>query len=321
MLDNRAKIDFSYYDRSAEDQIIERDLDPSTGFLSTFINAGEITNKGVEIGLTITPIRTNSVVWNLRGNFTKNTSKVESLPDGSKEILVSGFTDLGNFAIEGEPFNVIQGRFATRNADGQFIIDENGDYALSTEIGIIGDPNPDWLGSAISDVTWKGITFGFQFDYVKGGDVYSFTAAAPIARGVGAELADFDPEIPLILPGVKESDGTPNDLPITVSGVFFGNTIVGGDAEDRGIFDGTRVRLREVSLSYSIPQSIISKLHIRNASISVVGNNLWWRALNAPEGSKADFDRTAFGTGNGAGFDFLGGPSARRYGATLKLTF
>ncbi len=321
LLDNRAKIDFSYYDRSAEDQIIERDLDPSTGFLSTFINAGEITNHGVEIGLTITPIRTNSVVWNLRGNFTKNTSKVESLPDGSKEILVSGFTDLGNFAIEGEPFNVIQGRFAEKDADGNFLINENGDFVLSPEIGIIGDPNPDWLGSAISDVTWKGITFAFQFDYVKGGDVYSFTAATPVGRGVAAELESFNPGLPIIIPGVKESDGSVNDLAMPASGFFFGNTIIGSDAEDRGVFDGTRIRLREVSLSYSIPQSIISKLHIRNANISVVGNNLWWRALNAPEGSKADFDRTAFGTNNGAGFDFLGGPSARRYGATLRLTF
>jgi hypothetical protein len=135
-------------------------------------------------------------------------------------------------------------------------------------------------------------------------------------------LEDFDPTLPLVLPGVLETDGvTPNNIPQTTSGVFFGNTIIGSNVEDRGIFDGTRIRLREVSLSYSIPQSVISKLKLRGAHISLVGNNMWFRALNAPKYSKVDFDRTPFGTSNGAGFDFLGGPSARRYGVNLRLTF
>jgi len=66
---------------------------------------------------------------------------------------------------------------------------------------------------------------------------------------------------------------------------------------------------------------VISKLKIRTAQISVVGNNMWYRAINAPKYAYADFDRTAFGTGNGAGFDYLGGPSAKRYGVNLRLTF
>lgn len=322
LLENRAKVDFSVYNRRANDQILTRTLDPATGFQQTLINAGEITNKGIEAGVTITPIRSNTVEWNLRGNFTRNVSEVVSLPEGSKEILVSGFTNLGNFAIEGQPFNVIQGTFGLRDANGNRLITANGDYSISPEIGIIGDPNPLWFGSLISDVTWKGITFGFQWDYVHGGDTYSFTAATPVARGVAKELEDFDPRLPLIIPGVLESDGvTPNNIPMPPSQFFFGNSIIGSAAEDTGIFDSSRIRLREVSLSYNIPQSLISKLSIRTANISLVGNNMWFRAINAPKFSKVDFDRTAFGTGNGAGFDFLGGPSARRYGVNLRLTF
>ncbi len=322
LLENRAKVDFSVYNRRANDQILTRTLDPATGFQQTLINAGEITNKGIEAGVTITPIRSNTVEWNLRGNFTRNVSEVVSLPEGSKEILVSGFTNLGNFAIEGQPFNVIQGTFGLRDANGNRLITANGDYSISPEIGVIGDPNPLWFGSLISDVTWKGITFGFQWDYVHGGDTYSFTAATPVARGVAKELEDFDPRLPLIIPGVLESDGvTPNNIPMPPSQFFFGNSIIGSAAEDTGIFDSSRIRLREVSLSYNIPQSLISKLSIRTANISLVGNNMWFRAINAPKFSKVDFDRTAFGTGNGAGFDFLGGPSARRYGVNLRLTF
>jgi len=322
MLDNRAKLDLSFYNRSANDQILERTLDPSTGYEQTLINAGEITNKGIEMGLTVTPIRTNAVVWNIRGNYTRNRSEVVSLPDGSKEILVSGFTNLGNFAIEGEPFNVIQAQYGLRDANGTRLITANGDYSISPEIGIIGDPNPDWLGSLMTDVTWKGITLAAQVDYVHGGDTYSFSAATTVARGVAKDLETFDPRLPLIIPGVLESDGvTPNNIPMPPSQFFFGNSIIGSNANDTGIFDSSRVRLREVSLSYSIPQNIISKLSIRSANISLVGNNMWFKALNAPKYSKVDFDRTAFGVQNGAGFDFLGGPSAKRYGVNLRLTF
>jgi TonB-linked SusC/RagA family outer membrane protein len=323
VLDNRAKVDLSYYSRSAKDQILNRTLDPSTGFEQTLINAGEITNKGIEAGITVTPVRSNAVTWNVRVNFTKNVSKVVSLPEGSKEILISGlFSNLANFAIEGQPFNVIQATYGLKDANGNSLITANGDYEISPEIGIIGDPNPDWLGSLINDVTWKGITFGFQWDYVAGGDTYSYSAATTVARGVAKDLQDFDPRLPLIIPGVLSSDGvTPNNIPMPPSQFFFGNSIIGSNANDTGIFDSTRIRLREVSLSYNIPQSLISKLSIRSANISLVGNNMWWKAINAPKYSKVDFDRTAFGTANGAGFDFLGGPSAKRYGVNLRLTF
>jgi len=321
-LDNRAKLDLSFYNRAAKDQILKQLLDPVTGFEQTLINAGEITNKGIEAGLTVTPVRSNTVTWNVRANYTKNVSKVVSLPEGSKEILINGYSTRGNYAIEGHPFNVIQALHAQKNADGQFLITANGDYSISPEIGIIADPNPNWLGSLINDVTWKGLTFSFQWDYVNGGQIWSSSASATIARGVAKELEDFDPTLTLIIPGVLESDGvTPNNLAMPASQFFFGNSIVGSAADDRGIFDATRVRLREVSLSYNIPQNIVSKLSIRSAHISLVGNNMWFRAINAPKYARADFDRTAFGTGNGAGFDYLGGPSARRYGVNLRLTF
>ncbi len=321
-LDNRAKLDLSFYNRSAKDQILTRTLDPSTGFEQTLINAGEISNKGIEAGATVTPVRSNAVTWNVRVNWTRNVSEVVSLPEGSKEILISGFTNLGNFAIEGQPFNVIQAQYGLKDANGVSLITANGDYSISPEIGIIGNPNPQWLGSLMSDVTWKGLTFGFQWDYVHGGDTYSFSAAATVARGVAKDLQDFDPRLPLIIPGVLESDGTTvNNIPMPPSQFFFGNSIIGSNANDTGIFDSSRIRLREVSLSYNIPQNLISKLAIRSANISLVGNNMWFRAINAPKFSKVDFDRTAFGVRNGAGFDFLGGPSAKRYGVNLRLTF
>ena len=334
LFENRIKMDLSLYNRTSKDQIIQRPLDPSTGYSATFINAGTITNKGVELMLTGTPLKTSDWNLDLTVNFTKNVNKVVSLPEGSEEILINGFSNLGNFAIEGQPMNVIKGTYVERvqsgEYKGQYIITESGDYKGSSSTGIIGNPNPDWLGSVITTLTWKSLSFGMQWDYVQGGQIYSYTAATMVGRGVAKDLESFDPTLPLILPGVREvTDGsgnvtgyTPNTIPLTTAGVFFGNSIIGSSAfDDRGIYDATRVRFREVSLSYSLPTSVVSKLKLSGVNISLVGNNLWFRAINAPKYSKADFDRTAFGTNNGAGFDFLGGPSARRYGFNLQVRF
>jgi outer membrane receptor protein involved in Fe transport len=328
-LQNKIRLDFSYYNRIADGQIVQRDLDPATGYNSTFINAGKIVNKGIEASLWGTPVKSRDINLDLGINFTRNRSKVEDLPEGSTEILVAGFSDLGNFAIEGQPMNVIKGSFVEKSPDGELIVNEAGDYKQANDIGIIADPNPDWLGSAIMAFTWKGLSFGMQWDYVHGGQMYAYSAATMVGRGVAKELESFDPTLPLILPGVREItdvDGnvtgyTPNTLPLTTSGVFFTNTIIGGSPDDRGVYDATRVRFREVSLGYDLPTSVASKVKMKGINITLLGSNLWFRAINAPKYARADFDRTPFGTGNGAGFDYLSGPSSRRYGVNLRLTF
>lgn len=325
MFDNRFGIDLSVYDRTAQDQIIGRQLDPSTGYDETFINAGTISNKGIELGLSVTPVRLRDFSWNLRANFTRNRSLVEKLPEGSKEINIDGYSNLGNFAVEGEPYGVIKGTYAVRNGQdgrtGELLITPNGDYKISSETAIIGDPNPDFMLSGFSDITFKNITLSAQLDYVHGGDIFSFSASTLVGRGVAKELEEFNPELPVILPGVLEETGEPNNIPMPASGVFFGNTIIGGGPDDRGIYDGTRLRLRELSLSYTFPKGFLGKYLADGSTISFIGNNLWFRAFNTPKYSKVDPDRTAFGTGNGLGFDFMGGPSARRYGVNLRVNF
>lgn len=325
LFDNRVGIDLSFYDRTAEDQIVERPLDPSTGYTSTFINAGTISNKGIELGVTLTPIRTKDFSWNLRANFTKNKSLVEDLPEGSEEILIGGYSNLGNFAVKGEPFGVIKGTYAVRDGEdgrtGNYLITPNGDYKISSEVAIIGDPNPDFMLSGFTDINFKGFSLAGQVDYVQGGDIFSYSASTLVGRGVAKELEAFNPELTVILPGVLEETGEVNNIPMPASGVFFGNTIIGGGPDDRGIYDATRIRLRELSLTYSLPKKLMGNSFISGATISLVGNNLWFRAFNTPKYSKVDPDRTAFGTGNGFGFDFLGGPSAKRYGVNVKFNF
>lgn len=327
MFDNRFGVEFSLYSRTAKDQIVGRRLDPATGFDETTINAGTISTKGMEITAFVTPIRMRNLQWNLRANLTRYRSKVEKLPEGSKEILISGFSNLGNYAIEGQPYGVIQGTYAVRSGPdgrtGDYLITGNGDYKISSEIGIIGDPNPDYMLSGFTDITIFGsLTLGGQVDFVKGGQIFSYTAGTMVGRGVAKELENFNPELPVILPGISEETGQPNNIPMPASGVFFGNTIIGGGPDDRGIFDATRLRIREVYLTYNLPARWFQRSFISGISVTAIANNPWYRAFNTPKYSKVDPDRTAFGpNGNGFGFDFLGGPSARRYGLSAKVNF
>jgi TonB-linked SusC/RagA family outer membrane protein len=316
---NRLGFDLSVYNRLAKDQIVERTLDPSTGFGRTFINAGSISNKGIELGVNFTPIKLRDFAWNFKVNFTKNTSLVEELPEGSKEILIDGFSNLGNFAIQGQPFGIIKGTGIEKHPNGGRLITPNGDYQTTPDAVIIGDPNEKYRLSGFTDINYKGLSLSAQLDYVHGGQIFSFSAATPVGRGVAFELTDYNPELPVILPGVLES-GEPNNIPQPASGVFFGNTIIGGGVHETGIYDATRIRLREVALSYELPAKLFGNF-VKGVSISIVGNNLWFNAVNTPKSAKVDPDRTAFGTGNGTGFDFLGGPSASRWGANVKVSF
>jgi TonB-linked SusC/RagA family outer membrane protein len=318
----RLSLDLSFYNRVATDQIVKRDLDPATGYTSSYINAGSISNKGVELGLKVTPLQFENFELSLGGSFTKNISKVEKLPEGSKEILISGYSNLGNFAIEGQPYGVIKGTYVEKNANGDLLTNDNGDYVIAPEVAVIGDPNPDWLATGTAEIRlFKAVSLSGAFDFVKGGQIFSFSAATLIGRGVAKELEDFNPQLPVILPGISKETGKVNDIPMPASGVFFGNTIIGGGANDRGIYDATRARLREVALRFDLPKSLLGNSAVKGANLSFTGNNIWFRAFNTVASSKVDADRTAFGTGNGAGFDFLGGPSATRYGANLKITF
>jgi TonB-linked SusC/RagA family outer membrane protein len=327
MFNNRLGIDFTVFDRSTRDLITSAPIDPSTGFTSTFVNLGKISNKGIEIGLTGTPLQlSNGLRWDAIINYTLVRPEVIDLGGDIEEVALSGFTDQGNFAIPGQPFNIMKGSVRQRDTQGNPIVGADGLYIRSPILGIVGNPNPDYFVTFINTFSWKGFEFMFQFDYRHGGDIFSSTANAVLGRGTGA-AQDYNQDLTLILPGVKnigtaESPNyVKNDIMISASDYGF-NTLYGaGATTEVGIFDGTTIRLREIALSYTLPRSILSKTPIKNASIQINGNNLWFNAVNVPKVVNFDSEISSLGVDNGAGFDYLTGPSVRRYGAVLRLTF
>ena len=329
-IDNRVSLDLTFYRRLSEDQILDRDLDPSTGYTVTRINAGNVQNKGIEVGLGITPVRNKDLRWQLDGIFTLNRSKVSHLPDDIKQIVIDGFSNEGLFAINGQPLGVIQATHVVKvdpktgqptgdPLKGARLVGPAGDYVASTEIGIIGDPNPDFKLSGISTLDYKGFSFRMQWDWTEGGDQLTYTVGSLTGRGLSKDT-EFDRLQALILPGVQ-ADGSPNTVQISASQAYFNNWSGFFGMQDLITYDATVIRLREASLSYSVPATLLKKTPLGSVSLTVSGQNLWYNAPNFPKYTNYDPEVSSLGVSNVRGLEYLAGPTSRRFGASLRVTF
>jgi hypothetical protein len=318
MFENRFGADFTVYSKKTRNLITEATLDPSTGYYRTYVNIGQMTNRGIELELHVTPVRTTHFSWTINGIFTKYESMVDELGMGLEKVLINGFTDLGNYAIAGEPYGVMYGYEIARDDEGNYRIDGNGNFLQSDEPTIIGNPHPDFETSFINRMKYKGFSFNMQWDYRQGGDIYSETVNTLIGRGI-TEDTNIDRLQTFVMPGVLD-DGRPNDIQITATNAYFNN--FGSQAPSEvNVIDGTTVRLREISLGYSLPKSWLNKTPFGRIEISIMGQNLWFKAINFPKYMNFDTDVLSLGVGNGLGFDFITGPSSTRYGASIKVTF
>lgn len=317
ILNNKIGIDLTLYRRETTNLITNTPIDPSTGFTSTAINIGKIRNSGIELAINATPVRTDNFTWETVLNYSRVVPVTVELGGSLQEVVVAGFTNLGNFAVPGRPFNIIKGTAILKDANGNRVVGGDGNYLSDPNIRELGNPNPAFNTSWINTFSYKGLSLNLMLEYRHGGALYSSTAGAVIGRGLSKDT-EFDRDATFILPGVKQ-DGSPNDIQITASDTHFNNYYFFGD-EGR-MFDGTTIRIREVSLSYSLPKNIISKTPFKGVSFSLQGNNLWFRAVNMPKYLRVDPENLGLGVGNGLGFEFLAGPAARRWGGTLRLTF
>jgi TonB-linked SusC/RagA family outer membrane protein len=318
-LKNRITLDLSAYLRTTKDLIINRPLDPSTGFSSTRTNIGEIENKGLEVDLGITFVKSEDADgfnWNTNVNFTTYESEVKDLGLDTDLVIYSGFSNLGNAAIKGQPLGVLFGSRALRDASGNAIIGSDGFYQTDPEDGIIGDPNPDWVANLRNSISYKNFTFSFQWNYTSGGDVYSSTIATLLGRGLAQETVNR--EDTYIIPGVTAAGG-PNTVQINNSDFFFSNVLFG--PSEFQVYDATVIRLQEISLAYALPKKFLDKTPFGSLVFTASGNNLWYDAINTPNSPNFDPNTSGTGVGNGFGFDFINGPSSKRYGLSLKATF
>ena len=354
---NSIGLNASVYNRVTTDMIVSKPLPTSTGFTSTQDNIGEVQANGVEIDLDLEmfellPVNVDGLRWNTRVNFTKSESEVTKQDD--VQINYGGGYVALNSAIEGFPLGVITGGRIERNENGELVVNGSGNYGEQFEmyidsngnevpagytgvngdgdvngdgvvndddeireiLPVIGNPEPDYVMNVINTIQYKNFTFGFQFNHVSGGDIVSMTAATLLGRG--NVNAGYNGRETFILPGVL-ADGSPNNLQITNGGFYFDN-VLGGPGETK-VFDGSVVRLQEISLGYSFPQELLDKTPFGALSLTATGYNLWYDAYNMPSNLNFDPNVAGTGVGNARGFDFINGPSSKRYGISLKASF
>ncbi len=325
--DQRISFEATYFNRTTNDLIVTEPLSPSTGFSFTQNNIGEIVNKGWEADFGIDFFRSENFSWNSRVNFFTNDETVTqqdqdfiayagSLAEGG------GLFRGSNAAIEGESLGTIVGTAIGRDADGNFLVNDGGDYVVVEQdadgnVPIVGDAVPDYTMNFINTLRFKNWTLGFQINHIKGGDVLSSTVAALLGRGLIVETADRLNTY--ILPGVSQSTGEPNNKQINNSTYFFNNLLF-GPTETR-IYDASVIRLQELSFGYSFPKKFLDKTPFGQLTVTAQGFNLWYDAYNTPAGANFDPNVQGVGIGNGRGFDFLNGPSSRRYGISLRASF
>ncbi len=322
LFNNRVGLDLSVYDKRTNDLIIQtKPLDPATGTTVTSDNIGEISNKGLELGFNATlikPSNDDGFRWDVSGQYTINENIVEDNGSAPGSItVIAGFGNQGNAAISGEAFGVIVGSSIQRNANGDFVVGADGNYVVNNDLSIIGDPNADWRTTVINEFSYKNFTLSGQIEYTHGGDIFSTTASALLSRGLTTDTA-FDRSQTYVLPGVT-TNGEPNTTQIAATDVGFVNS--GFFIDEQAVYDASTIRLREISLSYNFPAKLLEKTPFGKASITFSGQNLWFKAINFPEGLNFDPEITSLGVGNGQGFDYLTGPTAKRYGFSLNLTF
>ena len=158
-----------------------------------------------------------------------------------------------------------------------------------------------------------------QWDWTEGGDMLAYTPGTLIGRGLTKDT-EFDRLQPIILPGVQ-ADGSPNTVQISASRAYFNNYAGFFAMQDLIVYDATVIRLREASLSYSLPASILKNTPIGEVSLTLSGQNLWYNAPNFPKYTNFDPEVSSLGVSNVRGLEYLAGPTSRRYGASLRFTF
>ncbi|MFV7234995.1 SusC/RagA family TonB-linked outer membrane protein [Flavobacterium sp. ZB4R12] len=313
---NRLRFAGTYYTKVSSDLLVPIQVSAATGFTSVWDNIASMENKGIELQLGVTALKTKDFSFDIDLNFAKNDNTVTSL-GGLDTYILGQQWGITLEARTGESYGSLVGRGFSKDTDGN-VIYENGLPVIETDKKILGNITPDWTGGANFTVKYKGFDFSTLIDAKVGGDVHSMTYAWGRYAGT-LEESLIGRETGLVGNGVM-SDGAGGYIPnnVVVSAKSFNQAAYGNTIEESAIFDATYVKLRQMSLGYSFPKQWLNGTAITDFKFSLVARNL---AILYKEAPHID-PETGFGSGNGVqGMEFGQIPSARSYGFNISVKF
>jgi TonB-linked SusC/RagA family outer membrane protein len=343
-LNNRLGLDFTYYNSLSSDQIILVDVSSATGYGRAAINSGSMRNRGIELILRATPIRTNKFSWDMNINFSANRNKILSIREGLTEINYASQSGYANSTVTmrlvpGYAYGNLYGRSYQRYyetaADANvspvldrsrpIVIGANGFPVINTTQKILGNSQPKWIGGFSNTLRYGNFTLNVLFDARVGQYRYNQLGNWFSAFGIAKYTEDRNDT--KVFEGVL-ANGAPNTKPVWLGqgkgpdnvdyGIGYYRNIHRGVSENF-VEDASWARLRSAGLTYSLPVSLFQKSSvIKNASVSVTGNNLaLWTNYSGydPETSSTDSGSNVDGF---TGFTY---PAVRSFLFTLNLGF
>ncbi len=333
MFKNRLGLDLALYNRDTKNQIINAGISPESGYTSKVRNVGWINNKGIEVHLFGTPIQTKNFEWEIGVTYAKNWSLVKELWDNVQNYLWTSAYDVTYMMIKGQEVGVFQVPKIKTVADatspyfGKTIVSTAGlPQIIANEYTTIGSSNPDFTMGLQTSFRYKSFTLNAVLDYRQGGYFYSNTARMLDWNGNGTNTM-FNARQPFLVPNsVRElSTGVyaENNIPLmTTGGVlnYWNYSSSNKGLEGNSVLPRTYLKLREISLSYSLPVELVRRTPLTDIQISIIGRNLfmWTDAKN----NFVDPDVSNYGNDITSNFgEFSSAPSVRNIGASIKLNF
>ncbi|TNF43838.1 MAG: SusC/RagA family TonB-linked outer membrane protein [Cytophagales bacterium] len=332
--DGRLGLDFTYFDNRTRNQIIPIELDIATGYASRIINAGEIQNKGIEVVLSGRPVQSPSGFnWDFMANFTRTRGYVLELTEGLDTYTLTGRNGANIQARVGERMGNIYGVGFARVEDpnspffGQIIHNTTGTPLRDPELKLQGNYNPDWMLGLQNTFSYKGLSLGFLLDFRYGGIVVSRTKTIGSTSGQLEETLfgrenGYDLSVEgngIISEGVvQNADGSFSPNTVKITSRNWHNRYYERNNVEAAKYDATFLKLREVTIGYTIPRSVLGRLPIQDLKISLVGRNLALWTENP------HFDPETLSMGGGTlipGVEDMSFPSTRSIGFNINLKF
>lgn len=350
-LQNRLGFDLALYRSSATNQIVSVDIDPIVGASSMTVNAGEITNRGIEVALNATPVRTRDFTWNVNLNWAKNINKLVSLNDEwdpDQPLVTNMGTTIGGrlhvHSYVGEEMHQLYGFALEKAPEGAFILDDSGNQVdvsgqvlidattglpslTATADNYLGKVNPDWTGGLNTSFRYKNLTLNMAFAYQWGGNRFS------VSHGILSYQGKLTNSLPgrydgIVAEGVNmipgsDPDGTPtyqvNNTVTSSIYTYYQARVLDRYNGEAHTFDTSFLKLKEVRLEYDLPASVSARTgFLQGASLAVYATNLFswdnWPMFD-PEGGMLT------GTNVYNGIEAGSFPMTRSFGVNLKLSF
>jgi iron complex outermembrane receptor protein len=337
MFNEHLSLDFTYYQILSDNQILNLPVPSSSGATGILINNGELENKGYEIIANYVILNKPELVFETGLNFSRNRNFVISLGESSEPLELGEIWGLNGPAIavrESDEYGTIVGYDYVYHENGQPILSDDGTTYQITENRVpIGNASPKFIGGWTMRFIWKGITLSTLVDTKWGGDIYCGSQVIALQTGQAPEtLLERDggglpytgPDgitrnVGVILPGVYE-DGTPNDKVVHYYFKYMPNAGGWGKfISTPGIMENSWVKMREISLSYAMPATIMQKTKVfQSLTFSIVGRNLFYFYSSLPNNVNPE---GMIGSGNAQGLEWASYPGTRSISFGVSAAF